>query len=137
MWYKAHTHTHTHTLLTPEVLFKSLLYGFHVANDLVHVILVGRGSCLGGGWSKNIQGNNYKSTHTNLYYTCKSACFWIQIGLTYQCIYQSINRLIIYCWDMDEYQRNVKYPLETPLLTTVGLHAMLISKTVPLKLIWY
>lgn len=45
---------HTHTL-TPEVLFKSLLYGFHVANNLVHVILVGRGSCrLGGGWPKNI-----------------------------------------------------------------------------------
>lgn len=44
------THTHTHTAV---ILFKSLLYVFHVANNLVNVILVGRGSCcLRGGWSK-------------------------------------------------------------------------------------
>lgn len=42
--------THTHTAV---ILFKSLLYVFHVANNLVNVILVGRGSCcLRGGWSK-------------------------------------------------------------------------------------
>lgn len=57
------THTHTHTAV---ILFKSLLYVFHVANNLVNVILVGRGSCcLRGGWSKK-----YTNQHMRTFIIC-------------------------------------------------------------------